>query len=711
MGRRKNKDIVAAEEAEERKKREPLIHVSLETKKSLHAIFLITCAIITTLSFFNSAGSFGVFMSQLGFSWFGWGFYSLPLILGAMAGALLLALHSTRSRGTIFAGGMLFLSILGLMQLFRTGAGGGLGGIVAGIEGWFGFWASVIILLSMFLCSIVIMFDIPLFVRKKPDETVEVVNEVKDIVATSSVGGQPEPVVLSGEKNKEASSINKKDENEGGTITDVRPAEKLVSKPLLSIKSDYLLPSIELLEAESTKPIAGDIKVQANIIKRTLEHFGVPVEIGEVNIGSSVTRYAVKPAEGVKLSKITNLHNDLALALAAHPVRIEAPIPGKSWVGIEVPNKACMIIRLKNLLREKAFDESGLLAFAIGRDVTGESVVANLAKMPHLLIAGATGSGKSISIHAFMVSLLFKNTPDTLRFILIDPKRVELSIYNDIPHLIAPVITDGKRAIMSLRWAVQEMEKRYEMLLQEKARDIDTYNQKMSAQKREFMPYIVIVIDELADLMVAAGSEVESAIIRLAQMARAVGIHLVIATQRPSVDIITGLIKANITSRIAFSVASQTDSRTILDTAGAEKLLGRGDMLFTSAELSKPRRLQGTFVSDEEIVKITEYLKKDVNEVEYNNEITSKQISSSPGIGADESDDLLFGEAKDTILRAGKASASLLQRRLKIGYARAARLLDIMEEQGIIGPADGAKPREVLMSINHDDNINDANLE
>jgi len=709
MGRRKNKESFRGELKEE-KKREPMFHISTETKKSLHAVFFITLAIIITLSFFSSAGAFGKLVSELGFSWFGWGFYSLPIILIAMAGSLLLALHSPRSRGTLIAGGMLLLSLLGVMQLLHAGAGGGLGGIVASIEGWFGFWASLIILFSVLLSSVIIMFDIPLFVRKLKDE------DEKDVIVAPVTGLVQTPVINTQDVQKLKETLEEKKEEEI-SLEDEIVLKKNPIKRIAPMKSEYVLPSLDMLEAESTKPVAGDIKVQANTIKRTLEHFGVPVEMGEVNIGSAVTRYAVKPAEGVKLSKIVNLHNDLALALAAHPIRIEAPIPGKSWVGIEVPNKACMVVRLRNLLEENAFQDSGLLAFAIGRDVTGGSVVANLAKMPHLLIAGATGSGKSVSIHAFMVSLLFKNTPDTLRLILIDPKRVELSIYNDVPHLIAPVITDGKRAIMSLKWAVQEMEHRYEKLLEVKARDIDTYNQKMASQKGEFMPFIVIVIDELADLMASFGKVVEAYIVRLAQMSRAVGIHLVVSTQRPSVDVITGLIKANIPSRMALQVVSQIDSRTILDTMGAEKLLGNGDMLYLAQDASKPKRLQGVYVSDDELKRLMQFWAKQKPESEGSSELEqtlseekSKDENTFPTttstfVDFDDMDgdsdggdsDDLYDDALQVVKEAKKASASLLQRRLKVGYARAARLLDILEDKGIIGPGDGAKPREVYI--------------
>jgi S-DNA-T family DNA segregation ATPase FtsK/SpoIIIE len=418
--------------------------------------------------------------------------------------------------------------------------------------------------------------------------------------------------------------------------------------------------------------------------------------MGEINVGPTVTRYTLKPADGIKLSRITALHQDLALALAAHPIRIEAPIPGKSLVGVEVPNKAAAVVRLGSLLLYPEAKKSGDLAFALGRNVSGEPIFKDIEKMPHLLVAGATGSGKSIMIHSIIISLLYKNSPEMLRFIMIDPKRVELSGYNGIPHLLSPVITENKKSIGVLRWAIQEMERRYQLLLAEGSRDIKSYNKSGRG-----LPYLVIVIDELADLMTSYGREVEGSIIRLAQMARATGIHLIVSTQRPSVEVITGLIKANITSRIALQVASQIDSRTILDTAGAEKLLGSGDALFIAADISKPLRVQGAYITEEETKKVIDFIKK-------NNESTDEGIAISNGdsgerlnlnfddFSGDGDSDELLDEAIETVRAAKKASASLLQRRLKVGYARAARLLDIMEEKGVIGPGDGAKPRDVF---------------
>jgi S-DNA-T family DNA segregation ATPase FtsK/SpoIIIE len=402
------------------------------------------------------------------------------------------------------------------------------------------------------------------------------------------------------------------------------------------------------------------------------------------------------------------------LALAAHPIRIEAPIPGKSLVGIEVPNKKVALVGLRGMFEDEEYKKSKyFMPLALGRDVSGSPVYAGLEKMPHLLIAGATGTGKSVSINAILLSLLYKHSPDILKLILIDPKRVELVLYNDIPHLITPVITDNKKVLGALKWTVNEMDRRYDQLSRIGCRDIFSYNAKISekkdeslAESRQLMPFIVVIIDELADLMVSYGRDVEAAIVRLAQMSRAVGIHLIVSTQRPSVEVITGLIKANITSRVAFQVASQVDSRTILDMAGAEKLLGRGDMLFLSGDVAKPRRLQGALVTEKEVKDVVKFLKNQAETIEKSNEDENLKIdfNSQVGLngyelGSDEYDveDELYNSAREVVVTAGKASASFLQRRLKIGYARAARLLDMLEEKGVIGPGEGAKPREVYI--------------
>jgi S-DNA-T family DNA segregation ATPase FtsK/SpoIIIE len=477
--------------------------------------------------------------------------------------------------------------------------------------------------------------------------------------------------------------------------------------PPLPVKK-YQPPPIDLLETEKGQPVSGDIRQNSLIIQKTLESFGIPVEMAQVNVGPTVTQYTLKPADGIKLSKITTLANDLALALAAHPIRIEAPIPGKSLVGIEVPNKVRSLVRLRELIANPQFQNSpSHLTFCLGRDVSGNPTYADLARMPHLLVSGSTGTGKTIFLNSLILSLLYRNSPEILRFVLIDPKRVEFLVYQEIPHLAYPVIFDVQKTIDILKKVILEMEKRFEILSEKKCRDILSFNELAQKEEKELMPYIVLIIDELADLMAARGREIEASIVRIAQLARAVGIHLVVATQRPSVEVITGLIKANITSRITFQVASQVDSRTVLDMAGAEKLLGRGDLLFLSAENPKPKRIQACYVSEKELKKVVNWLKANVPQKEFLWEILNQEIL--PEIAEEkewlfDQEDPLYEEAKKIVIEAKKASASLLQRKLKIGYARAARLLDILEERGVVGPAQGAKPREVYFKSEEEEN-------
>jgi len=504
-----------------------------------------------------------------------------------------------------------------------------------------------------------------------------------------------------------------------GSVKQDKAAEE--RSALVSVNDpNWKSPSLDLLEKKQSPADAGDVQQNAQIIKETLSEFNIDVDMEGANIGPKVTQYTLRPPSGVKLTRITALETNIALNLAAQSLRIEAPIPGQKAVGIEVPNRKAADVRLYGILTAKQWDSSHEpLAFAIGRDISGEAVVGELNAMPHLLIAGQTGSGKSVMINTLLSSLLYRNSPSQMKLILVDPKQVEMAPYEDIPHLLTPVITEPEKTISALKWAVNEMERRYKLLAAEKLRDIRSYNQKIEKSGKKIavededgnmqqheegaMPYIVIVIDELADLMMVAARDVEALVVRLAQKARAVGIHLVLATQRPSVDVITGLIKANVPARIAFTVASQVDSRTILDQIGAEKLLGKGDMLMLTPSMSKPKRIQGAWVTDDEVMKITDHLRMQ-SAPQYNDEIISQpvQLNGKGGVvmdfATDTSGDQTYQEALRIVIDSGKASASLLQRRLGIGYAKAARYIDTMEEQGIVGQASGnSKPRDVLV--------------
>lgn len=457
-------------------------------------------------------------------------------------------------------------------------------------------------------------------------------------------------------------------------------------------------PPLSLLsDRNSAAADRGDIKKNAAVIEKTLESFGVGAQVAEVNGGPAVTQYALKITAGTKISKIANLQHDLALSLATPTgtVRVEAPIPGKSLVGIEVPNKSLEIVGLRSILAsDEMASRKSKLAVALGRDTASNPMIVDMDRMPHALIAGTTGSGKSVLINAIITNLLFRNSPQELKLILIDPKRVELTNYNGIPHLLTPVITEPEKILSALKWAMAEMDRRYKLFQSVGVRNISGYNEMSGFQA---LPYIVIVVDELADLMMFAPVEIEDAITRLAQMARATGIHLLVATQRPSVDVITGLIKANIPCRIAFNVSSMIDSRVILDTPGAEKLLGRGDMLFMPPDASKPMRIQGVMVQDGEINSLIKFLKESGIAPEYTAEVTEMPLGRIGARGTDGVEDDLFDEAVRTVCQYDRASASLLQRRLKVGYARAARIIDELEDAGIIGPGDGAKPRDVLV--------------
>ena len=677
-----------------------------DTKKIVFSITAFVIASLLALSYIGKGGVVGNNLYRILNYLLGTGYFFAPLV-SILIGFSILFSEKKKILLATFLGGLLFLlaSLSGMRILFGESTGGVLGNLLgSSFLTLFDFWASLIIVTALFIISLLFMINLPLWRRGEEDSDAEeekketatkeespLLSEVSSLVEKAIANiKKTEPTVLASSPATPPASASENSKD------DASLAIRKVAK-----KYDYKKPPLDLLQGDRGTPSSGDIRANANIIKRTLENFGIDVEMGEVSVGPTVTQYTLKPAEGVKLSRITALGNDLSLALAAHPLRIEAPIPGKSLVGIEVPNRSIALVGLRALFEHKIYTESSVpLLFALGRDVAGAPIFADLAKMPHLLISGATGTGKSVSAHSIITSFLYRNPPEVLRFIIVDPKRVELSMYNDIPHLLTPVITDHKKAIQSLRWATKEMDRRYDALSANGSRDIANYNIDMLKKEEEILPYIVIMIDELADLMSMFPREMEASVVRLAQMARAVGIHLIVATQRPSVEVITGLIKANITSRIAFQVASQIDSRTVLDMAGAEKLLGNGDMLFMAGDTSKPRRIQGAFVSEQEVKKVVSFLREEAEAPEYDEAILAAKTGeegSWDGNDIDEGSDPLYDEARGLVIQAGKASASYLQRRLRVGYARAARLLDILESNGVIGPGDGAKPREVLI--------------
>jgi S-DNA-T family DNA segregation ATPase FtsK/SpoIIIE len=652
----------------------------------------------------------------------GYSAYLLPVVFASMSFRLFRADDEHPVTGVSYFGWFgLVASVAALLHIVgasrdngqaqaMAGNGGGLVGygISSSMLNVMNTVASVVVLLALIAVFLILATNTNLkvliktlfggFTREKPEGEPAPATELMELKVNDNSGASAEAVAPNALPVKGELNLGMMKRPPAPVPTPQKPEEALTANS----EEEWVAPSLDLLQATSTKADAGDVKHNAQVIKETLESFGIGVTMGEVNVGPTVTQYTFLPPAGVKLNKITGLDTNLALSLAAHPIRIEAPIPGKSAVGVEIPNKKIATVRLRDVLSApEVKKETAPLTFALGRDVSGIPMTADLAKMPHMLIAGATGSGKSVMINTLLTSLLYRNSPNDMKLILVDPKRVELGLYNDIPHLLTPVIVEPEKCISALKWAVAEMERRYKLLAEVGNRNIVEYNK---AHKEDSMPYIVVVIDELADLMVLAAADVEGLIVRLAQMARAVGIHLVLATQRPSVDVITGIIKANIPARLAFSVASQVDSRTILDQMGAEKLLGKGDMLFMSPEFIKPRRIQGVFVDENETKSVTDYLRK-ARGPQYNDEVLAQKVtiggkSVGGGGGGDfgEPDDDMFDEAAEAVFRAGKASASMLQRRLRIGYARAARLLDLLEERGIIGPADGARPRDVLIS-------------
>lgn len=709
--------------------------LKIETKHGIWAILFFVLALFFFMSAFGIAGKAGKLVYEIFHYLLGLGYVLLPTLFVLLGSSFIKSKTPNIGWVSMIASVMFLLSGLGIIDIISgEHSGGFLGKILSTpFVRFFDVYASVIFLCAILIISIIVMFDTgPIFIpffkkiwiwirRKRKEEGEEEISA--PLLDEEGVGGGDSEIKLPPRSDQSRSTPPQK----GGDENEEEFEPKKLKTKNYNLKTGYVPPPLSLLEEDKGKPNTGDIKANANIIKRTLANFGIKVEMDEITVGPTVTRYALKPAEGMKLSRIVSLQNDLALALAAHPLRIEAPIPGKSLVGIEIPNKAKSIVGLATLLSDDKFQNSSKpLTIALGREISGKAIFGNLAKMPHCLVAGTTGSGKSVSIHSMITSLLYRNGPDDLKFIMIDPKRVELTLYNKIPHLLTPVITDAKKTILALKWAAKEMDRRYDILESESVRDVESYHNNVwgktakpasfgSAQDNatalDRMPYIIIIIDELADIMTTYPRELEAAIIRLAQMSRAVGIHLILSTQRPEVNIITGLIKANIPARIALKVSSQVDSRTILDTSGAEKLLGAGDMLYASGE-TPPERLQSAYISESEVKKVVKYLAD-----AYKDEVSEEIALTQGSISADKSifestldndtgddDDELYEDARACIIEAGKASTSYLQRRLKLGYARAARLMDMLEERGVIGPGDGAKPREVLEKITHDEN-------
>ncbi len=715
----------------------PLSSIPQDTKRAIVVVLLVVAGLFLTLASFDAAGTAGTDAYRLFAAMLGVGYFLLPLLCFVLAGNALRAERGGFTPIKLIASGLFFVTSLGFIgALSPTGMERGYGGILGNaIAGpsiqYFDIYATLIVLGGLSLISLLLLLEGRI--------SLEPFNALGALFAklTGKKEAAPaEPKVAGfGLDNDEEEDAEESDEEESEESADEprirapRPEPvRAQQPPMVNIKSllgTYTPPPLSLLERDKGRPGVGDIKGNANIIKRTLQNFGITVELDEISIGPSVTRYAVKPAEGVRLQKILTLQKNLELALSASSVRIEAPIPGKSLVGIEVPNSAKVTVGLGAMLDAPEYADSPKpLLVGLGRDIAGGALFANVAKMPHALIAGATGSGKSVAIHTIINSLIYRCGPQQLRFIFIDPKRVELTLYRSLPHLLTPVITDAKKAIQALRWAGKEMERRYTILEEKRVRDLESYHQTVLApalerikknggpeegeEVPEGMPYIVIIIDELADIMSSYPRELEASVVRLAQMSRAVGIHLILSTQRPSVNVITGLIKANVPARIALQVASQIDSRTILDQGGAETLLGAGDMLYLSPDMNKPVRLQNAYISEKEVKAVVDYIASH-NDPELPVEMVPAQKgedgvglggASSGGGGEfgdeDAVDEDMVEQAKRVVVESGKASTSYLQRRLSIGYARAARIMDALEAKGVIGPANGAKPRDIL---------------
>jgi DNA segregation ATPase FtsK/SpoIIIE, S-DNA-T family len=692
--------------------------ISPETKKGIFVFVLLIVGFLSFLALFDLSGAMGEFMVKIMGWMFGWLYFLIPFIF-IILGFLFLNSRKYIIRTRHYMGLVLFLLsssglmnlIIGFSEIFekiKLGKGGGYFGLVF-YWPFFklaGFWGALVLLLGILIVSILLTFELSV-------HDLNIFNKLRELISLKRDRIDEDEYIDQDDVYEEEDFENIIDESDREAIDDdvsknisdnnelVKDFQKKEHKK--KVYKKIIIP-IELLDNNGSQAVACDIEASKIRIKKTLAHFGIEVEMGEVNVGPTITQFTLKPKEGIKLSKIMALQSNLAMSLAAKNVRIEAPIPGKALVGIEVPNKTVSTVKLKEIINDKKFREAelGSLKFAAGKDVSGRNVFVNLAKLPHLLIAGTTGSGKSVAIDSLVISLLYRLSPNEIKFIFVDPKRVGLSPYNGIPHLLTPVITKVDKTVNALKWLIEQMDQRYELLLKANKKDIDSYNKAVKKIENK-MYKIILVIDELADLMISSSKmEVESSIVRLAQMSRAVGIHLVLATQRPSVQVVTGLIKANIDSRIALRVPSQIDSRTMIDMAGAEKLLGKGDMLFTTAEIAKPKRLQGAFVSEEEKERVIDFLKKQ-DEPDYVEEVTEAPSQGIPGfMGMNGKVDSLLSQAREVVMQSDKASATLLQRRLSVGYARAAKILDQLEDAGIVGPANGPKPREVLIREGED---------
>ena len=690
----------------------PTLKLKPDTVKSIFFIFFLILAILSVFSFLQQ-GSIATDVNLALNKFFGWGAVMVPFLLLLISFLFTKVKSPLREANVFFGFSIMFFALLGLFK--------------QGIFGSF-FWEQFLALFSEAPTFIIFFFALIVgFVVLFDTNVVQIFKflvNVFNVVRKYTVGqaakikekksekSSKNPLYQSEMHSPSSDPFQSKDRNESAksstkedfAVAGIAPVLKSNAPLTSSGNQSWVYPSMSIFDdTPGAKADRGDVRKNAQIIEQTLDSFGITARVAEVNNSPSVTQYALEVALGTKLAKILSLSNDLAMALAAPggQIRVEAPIPGRSLVGIEMPNRSLEVVPIRTILESDVMKNAkSKISVPLGLDVAGLPKVADITKMPHVLIAGQTGSGKSICINSWISTILFRSSPDEVRFIMVDPKRVELSGYNGIPHLLTPVIVEPEKVVSALKWAVNEMERRYKLFTEVGAKNIEGYNNLSGFQS---IPFIVIVIDELAEIMLFSPAEVEDNICRIAQMARAVGIHLVLATQRPSVNIITGLIKANIPTRIAFAVASMTDSRVVLDTPGAEKLLGRGDMLYIPPDLAKPVRVQGCFISDKEVNKLIDFLKTQ-RTGEYNDEITKVPVnspnSSSKNIMLSDGEerDAMFDDAVKLIQETGKASASLMQRKLKLGYARAARVLDELEKAGIVGPVNGAKAREILIA-------------